>query len=200
MIISHPDFVSRIEALVGELEESTDAEIVVVAAKRSGSYRDVSVASAAGFALVTLLFLLYSPLSFHLFTIPLYLLLLGVGAWWITDRSHAALRLLTRPGRRESQVLEAARAAFVEEAVHGTRSRTGVLVYASELERLVVTVRDLGLDGLVPKSAWHGVAMKAARLEDLEATLRGIGAVLAEHVPASDENPNEIPNAPRVRS
>ena len=42
--------------------------------------------------------------------------------------------------------------------------------------------------------------MKAARLEDLEATLRGIGAVLAEHVPASDENPNEIPNAPRVRS
>ncbi len=200
MIVSHPDFSSRIEALVGELEEHTDAEIVVVVARRSGSYRDVQVASAAGLGLAALLFLLYAPLSFHPASIPIYLLLLGVGGWWLTGRVPALLRLLTRSSRRDAQVWEAARAAFVEEAVHGTRGRTGVLVFASELERQLVLVRDLGLDGKAPSSAWNGLALEAGDLEQLETSLRAIGAVLAEHVPASGDNPNEIPNAPRVRS
>ena len=200
MIVSHPDFVSHIEALVGELESSTDAEIVVVAARRSGSYRDVRLACAAGIDVAALLFLLYAPLSFHPASIPLYLLLLGLGAWWLAGRSPALTRALTRKGRREGQVIQAARAAFVEEAVHGTRGRTGVLVYLSELEQRLVLVRDLGLDGKAPGSAWNGLDLRASSLEELEGSLRAIGAVLAEHVPASEDNPNEIPNAPRVRS
>jgi uncharacterized membrane protein len=39
-----------------------------------------------------------------------------------------------------------------------------------------------------------------ADLEDLLVLLRAVGAVLAAHLPATADNPNEIPDAPRVRS
>ena len=199
MIIDHPDFGPRIEALVAELEQSTQAEIVVVAARRSGSYRDVKLGAASGLGIAALLFLLYSPIDFHPVTIPIYLLVLATLGWWVTGRSPAIVRALTRRPRRQAQVQAAAREAFVEEAVHGTRGRTGLLVYLSELERDVVLVRDLGLDGHIPGAAWNGLSLAAETLDDLEALLRSAGAILSEHLPATEDNPNEIPNAPRVR-
>ncbi len=200
MIIDHPEFGARIEALVGELERDTQAEIVVVAARRSGSYRDVQWAGGAGLAMLTLLLILYSPLSFPTLAVPALLLLsAGLGSW-LLGRSPALMRRITRASRREAQVLEAARASFVEMAVHGTRDRSGVLVYVSELEAQAAVVRDLGIDGQVPGAAWNGLALQLSDLDGLEALLRRIGGVLAEHIPAQDDNPDEIPNAPRVRA
>ncbi len=200
MIIDHPEFNSRIERLVGELEQGTQAEIVVVAARRSGSYRDLRLALAAAVGSIPLLVALYSPLQFHPANIPLYMLLFAVLGWWLAGLGAWAPRAFTRAARRQAQVLEAAKATFVEVAVHGTRDRTGVLVYVSELERRAVIVRDLGLDGLIPGAAWNGLKLDLADLDGLEALLREAGAILAEHAPAGDDNPNEIPNAPRVRS
>lgn len=200
MIIEHPDFGQRIEALVGELEGHTEAEIVVVAARSSGSYQDVRWVAAAIVAMATLLAVVYSPVDFHPLNLPLLMLALGALAWWLTPRAPALNRALTRAGRRRAQVLEASKAAFVEQAVHGTRNRTGVLVYVSELERLALVQRDLGVAGQVPGAAWVGLATEARDLDQLEALLRSVGAILAEHLPATDDNPDEIPNAPVVRS
>jgi putative membrane protein len=200
VLIAHPDFSARIEALVGELERATDAEIVVVAARRSGGYRDIPWLAGAMGALLALGVVLYSPLSFSEATTPVYLLATGALCAWFSARSDALLRRLTRAARRRRQVEQAARAAFVEEAVHGTRGRSGILVYVSEAERLAVLVRDLGLDGRVPRAAWNGLDLGVADLEDLLVLLRAVGAVLAAHLPATADNPNEIPDAPRVRS
>lgn len=200
MIIDHPDFGPRIEALVGDLERETRSEIVVVAARHSGSYRDVRLGVATGLALLALFFLLFSPLQFHPISIPLYLAALAGLGWWLAGRSPGLSRRLTRAARREAQVLEAAKASFVEVAVHGTRERTGLLVYISELEGRAVLLRDLGLDGLVPGAAWSGLRLEVHELDQLEVLLRQVGAILAEHVPAEGDNPDEIPNAPRVRS
>ncbi len=200
MIIDHPEFGPRIEALVGELERDTQAEIVVIAARRSGTYRDVRIGCAAVLALAVLLFLLYSPLQFHPLSVPVYLAVLAGLGWWLGGRSAAVARVLSRAPRREAQVLEAAKATFVEVAVHGTRDRSGVLVYVSELEDRAVVLRDLGVDGHVPGAAWNELDLAVGGLDQLEALLRAVGAVLAEHWPAGEDNPNEIPNAPRVRS
>ncbi len=200
MIIDHPDFGPRIEALVGELERGTQAEIVVVVARASGSYQDVRLATAGVVAMTTLFAVVYSPFDVHPLNLPLFMLALGALSWWLSGRFPASIRALTRRTRREAQVLEAARATFVEEAVHGTRERTGVLVYVSELEGRAALVRDLGLDGKVAGSAWNGLDLSLQRLDQLELLLGQVGAILAEHLPASDDNPNEIPNAPVVRS
>ena len=52
MIHADRRFSEAVEATVAELEKATDAEVVVVAAERSGSYRDLAlqVGSAAAFA------------------------------------------------------------------------------------------------------------------------------------------------------
>ena len=200
MIIDHPEFNSRIERLVGELEQGTQVEIVVVAARHSGSYRDVRLGLAATLGMLPLLVALYSPLQFHPASIPIYMLLFGVLGWWLAALGAWAPRTFTRSTRRQAQTLEAAKATFVEVAVHGTRDRTGILVYVSELEGRAVILRDLGLDGLIPGSVWNELALDLKDLDGLEALLGQVGNILAEHVPAGDENPNEIPNAPRVRS
>ena len=196
-----PDSASsqRIEALVGELERATEAEIVVVVARRSGSYRDVPLLVGAGVALLVLLLVLHLPVTFHPLTLPVHVLLPALLAGWLAGRSDALLRAFTGAARRRTQVEEAARAAFVEEAVHGTRSRSGLLIYASEAEQRAAIVRDLGLDGRIPGAAWSGLTLELRDLAGLEALLRAVGAILAERLPARGENPNEIPDAPRVR-
>jgi putative membrane protein len=200
VIIDHPDFGPRIEALVGELESHTEAEIVVVAARVSGSYQDVHLAFAAVVAMATLLAVVYSPVDVHPLNLPLFMVALGALAWWLARRTPALTRAFTRAGRRRAQALEASKATFVEQAVHGTRNRTGVLVYVSELEGLALVQRDLGVAGRVPGAAWSGLSTQALDLDQLDALLRSVGAILAEHIPATDDNPNEIPNAPVVRS
>jgi putative membrane protein len=200
VFIDHPDFEPRIEALVGELERDTQAEIVVVAARFSGSYRDVQWAGAAVAATLSLLVSLYIPVALPTLAVPALLLLSGWLGSWLLGRSPASLRLLARPSRREAQVIEAAKATFVETAVHGTRDRGGLLVYVSELEQRAALVRDLGIDGHAPGAAWNELSLDVRDLDELEALLREVGAILAEHLPAREDNPNEIPNAPRVRA
>lgn len=199
MLLSHPDFSARIETLVAEIERSTDAELVVVAARRSGSYRDLGLLAGVAVALVALGGLLFAPLEFHPLSVPIYVLGVGALAAWTVGRSPALLRRLARPARCRRQVEDAARVAFVEEAVHGTRARTGILVYVSEAERRCALVRDLGLDGRIPGAAWTRLDLGVHDLASFEALLRAVGAVLAAHLPARADNPNELPDAPRVR-
>jgi putative membrane protein len=188
----------RIEALVTELEKSTNAEIVVVAAPRSGAYRDVVFLAAGLGGLLVLAISAWSPLPFSAAWLPLDFLLASLLVGWIIQSLPQALRALTSQARRRRQVLEAASHAFLGEAVHGTRGRTGVLVYLSALEGEVVVLRDLGLDGQVPGAEWNLVPSRAENLGDLLEVLRSVGRVLAAHVPPLDDNPDEIPNAPRI--
>ncbi len=200
MIHTNKDFASSVEKLVTELEQSTDAEIVVVATPRSGSYRDVAWLASSVLAFLMLLFMLFSPFRFGTYLIPIDLIVVaGVGGW-LVYRSPRAMRLLTPASRRKKQVATEANNAFVEEVVHGTRARTGILVFLSDFEQAVVIVRDLGLDGKIPGAAWNDISTRAESLEDFLEILRAIGKVLASHVPAIEgDNPDEIPNAPRIR-
>lgn len=200
MILADKRFSGAVEALVTELELATDAEVVVVAAPRSGSYRDLAWAASAGAAFLALLFILWSPFHFGSWLIPLDLLLVGGLGGWVVHRTPALLRPLASAARRERQVEVAARDAFIEEAVWGTRRRTGLLVYLSDLEQRVYLLSDPALDGRIPRAAWSGLDLHPRDLDAFLSLLRAVGRILSEHVPAlSDDNPDEMPNAPRVR-
>src|SRR5690349_12527033 len=138
MLHNDDAFHAATEQKVGEVESRTDAEIIVVAASRSGSYRDVAILAGAAAAWVALGVLLFSPFSFAPTFIPFDLLIVGGLTTWIVNRTPALLRPLVSATRRSQQVARAAAAAFHEEAVHGTRGRTGVLVYVSAFEDEVV--------------------------------------------------------------
>jgi putative membrane protein len=193
-------FREAVTAAVTRAEERTDAELVVVAAGRSGSYLDVALWVGVGLAMVVLAVLIYGPWDVDAALLPLDIgvpLALGVfGA----NRSPRLLRLLTPRRRQDRQVATAAHAAFVEEQVHGTKRRTGVLVYISDLERRVHVVPDHGVEACVPPGEWNRIRWDAKTVEGVVAGLDAAAALLSRCVPALADNPDEIPNAPRIRS
>lgn len=200
-------WLDRLEQRVAETEHDCEAEVVVVFAARSGSYRDLSLLFGVGIAAVTLLVLLYVPLSFPALTVlPLTLAVGGAGAV-LASRSPGLLRRLALPERRQAQVETRAREVFYDEAVSATRERTGLLIFVSMLEHRVEVLTDHGLDSRIPRGTWNTILADATRdrgwpdagglVEDLLARARPL---LAEHFPATDDNPDEIPNRPRVLS
>jgi putative membrane protein len=200
VIITDARFAKAIEARVTEIEKSTSAELVVVAATRSGSYADVALWAGPATGFVALVFLVFSPISFGAAWLPLDFLLVFVVAWYLVRSSPRLLRLLSSKGRRSRQVRDAAAVAFVEEAVAGTRERTGVLLYWSDLEGELAMLRDHGVEGMVPGADWNAIPREPKKLDELLDIMSACGRVLAAHLPPTGDNPDEIPNAPRMRT
>jgi putative membrane protein len=208
MLHNDDGFHAATERAVGEAEAITDAEIIVVASSRSGSYRDLAFGAAFVLTEGALAFLLFSPWSFSPVFIPVDLLIVAALASWVIDRSPALLTRLATRKRKERQVASSAAAAFHEEAVDGTRGRTGVLVYVSALEDRVVVLPDAGILAKVPQGElntirWGEKADPAAPgdLAHFLAGLASLGQVLARHLPAlHGNNPDEVSNAPRIRA
>jgi putative membrane protein len=200
--VIHADqrFHEAVAAKVAELERATDAEIVVVSATRSGTYRDQALVLAAVAALAAFLVLLALPWAVHpLLAVADLVAVWGVTAWLASG--HPVSARLAREARRRDQVRQAAAAEFHLEAVHATPRRTGLLVYLSAWEREVELIPDVGLEARIPRGELGAAAAKVSP-EDLDGFLAGlhaVGLVLAAHVPATEERTVELADAPRVR-
>ena len=200
MLHTDPHFSPAVSEAVAAIERRSDAEVVVVAVARSGRYRDVVLASALAAALGVLAFVAWTPFPFAGGLFPIYAGCAAAAAAYIVRRSPKLIRRLAGADRLRDQVREAAQAAFFQESVHGTQRRTGVLVYVSVLEARVEIVPDHGLLGRIPSVRFVELDLRCESLPELVAGLGRLGDLLAEHVPAlHDANPNEAPDAPRVR-
>lgn len=206
MLHTDAGFIDTVAATVAEIEKDTDAEIVVVAAGRSRSYLLPSALVGVVTAWLALLVLLFSPIQFSGVWMPVELPLVGGLAAWLTHRSPSLLRHLVPRTQQRKAVEQAAAAAFHQEAVHGTRNRTGVLIYVSALEDRVTVLPDGGIDARVPQGEWNALRWGDKKdpkapgdIEHFVAGLRAAGRILHRCVPATGDNPNEIPDAPRVR-
>jgi putative membrane protein len=201
VLLADESFSERVEATVTELEQRTDAEIVVVVAARSGEYRDLAfgAATAATFALLVVLDAV--PFAIHPWAVVADLAIAWPLTAWVAT-SDRVTRWLLSATRADDAVLRAAAAAFYEEGVHATPNRTGVLVYVSTVEGRVKLVPDIGLEAHIPPGRF-GEATRQFAHDDLDhflAGLRALGDVLAERVPhtqASDAV--DLPNTPRIR-
>lgn len=200
-MIDDPRFADAVEAAVADIETRTDAEIVVVAVPRAARHADLGWRVGAVAAAATGLALELVPWAV---TLPLFLaevVLAGVIAGVLAARAPFGWRLVPAAARRQA-VRQAAAAAFLDEAVHGTPNHTGVLVFLAGWEREVAVIADLGVEGRVPPGAWQP-AVAAVHARDLDAFLAGLralGDVLARHVPAVDDSDAfDLPNAPRIK-
>ena len=194
----------NIARAVRDVEKATDAEVVIVVRGRSGSYRHADYLFGALLAFVGLLFVLFSPFDFHTYWVPFDVaLLFAVGAFG-SSKSDTIRRLLTTDGFRTKAARAGAAAMFYEAGIANTHAENGLLVYLSLLERKMEVIADRGILKTVPPLKWNHsifelkeVAQKCEP-EDLINALRNLGAVLAEHLPATGENPNELADGPRI--
>lgn len=189
---------------VAGIEKQTNAEIVVVVRGRSGTYRHADYLFGAIVAFIGLILILFSPWEFHTYWIPFDVIALFIAGAWISSRGDFLRRLLTTRNFQTKAARMAAAAMFYEAGIANTSAENGLLIYLSLLERQLEIIADRGVLTSVPPLKWnHAVyEFKEAARKPTPAMLIGgldsIGRLLAEHLPATGENPNELADGPRI--
>jgi putative membrane protein len=199
-----PEAKRRVGAVVTEIEEKTSAEIVVTLRLRSGDYRHVDGRVGVTALAVALLIFLFHPEPFDTRFFPLVALAVYLGGATFCRFFEPLRRLLTPPAEREASVLQAARAAFYENGVAGTKKRVGVLVFVSVFERRVELVPDIGFPQAATGEPFQRATKRLTQaiasglsVEDFERALRELGKVLAEVLPRQTDDENELPDEVR---
>jgi len=188
---------------IREIEKRTDAELVLVVRARSHSYAAANYLFGLLLAFAGLNFLLFSPFNFHQYWVPIDIALLFVLGTYVSARSNAIRRGFTRKTVRKQAVRTGAAAMFYEAGIANTKAELGVLVYVSLLERRLELIADRGVLKGVPALEWNQAlfelheAGKQPNPKTLTAGLEKLGVLLAQHIPATAENANELPDAPR---
>ena len=208
-----------VTAAVAKAEQASDGEIVTIVAPRSDAYHDVALHYAVLAMLLVptlgalvpqswidwatgLVFGWNAGLSFRLLMV---LLLVKMAVVFLIVRFALAwmnLRIaLTPDGTKTRRVRRRAVELFKVGADRRTVGRTGVLLYLSLLEHRAEIVADEAIHSRVTPDVW-GEAM-AVLIEQVKQGRPGagmalavekIGIVLAECLPPSGVNPNELPD------
>lgn len=188
---------------VKKIETTTDAEVVLVVRARSGSYRHADYLFGALLAFAGLLFLLFSPFDFHQYWVAIDVALLFLSGAFGASRSNTLRRFLTSEKFRDEAVRTSAAAMFYEAGIANTNAEMGLLIYLSILERRLELIADRGILRGVNALEWNRIVFdlhQAGRKPEpltLLAGLESLGVLLASHLPATGENPNELPDMPR---
>jgi putative membrane protein len=223
MLLSEADH-QRIDAAVAAAERATSGEIFCIVTDEVSEYREVPLAWAAGAALLLpplALLLGFRPdalldvftggwdaahgsaaqaVTRTLFTyVALQTAVFVLTALLVSV--PAVRRRLTPKSLKRERVHKAALEQFLAKGLHLTRERTGVLVFAALDDHWIEVLADEGVASKVDGHVW-GEAVRAAveRLKSGDAGggfVRAVelcGAVLAEHFPSSQDNPNELPD------
>jgi len=188
---------------VKEIESGTDAEIVIVVRARAGSYRKADYLFGALVAFAGLICLLFLPFDFHQYWVPIDVAVLFALGAWLCSRSNTLRRLLTTGKFRAAAVRTGAAAMFYEAGIANTNAEMGVLIYLSLLERRLELIADRGVLKAVPPLEWNQRLFQLKQVgenpdvQSLLNALRDLGVLLGKHLPATGENPNELPDMPR---
>lgn len=202
--IKDPKWSERAEQITGELESNSAVEVVIVGRLQSGSYFDCQL-------IVSILtgWLVAGATIMVPWEVPDYwlLCLLGIGFFVgaLIGRIPSVYLKLAGAKRRQRQVLNGARAAFMTQHVSSTRDRSGLLVYFSEREGEMVVLPDYGIQSKVSDSVWNNLKQTSAKTrqqaawvsESLEVLLT-IKSDLDLALPRKSDDTNELPNAPQL--
>jgi len=192
--------VDKISQEISSVEKVTSGEIVPVIAKKSSSYRTVDLVTAIIFGYIFVLvavefdhkagilhFLIY---NFSGIIIALFLV-----------RFNALKRFLVPSKVKEDKVHKAALSAFHRYGIHRTKHKTGILIYVSLMERMVVVLGDEGINSKVSESEWRNavsIIIKGIKDGDVEqGVVNGIEScreLLKTHFPVASDDINELPN------
>jgi putative membrane protein len=193
----------NVAAAIREVEGVTSAEVVVAVRPRSGHYRhtDYLVGFALSFAALNVF--LFDAREFDIDWMPVDTLVAFVLGTFFSANVAPLRRGLTSRKLMRSNVSTAARAAFVDLKIAGTRARSGLLVFVSMFERRVEVVTDIGIDRAVlgPAFADAVAALESAlrrgpSFPRFTAALRSLGPILARALPKQAGDVNELPDEP----
>ncbi|HCN63811.1 MAG TPA: hypothetical protein DIT33_10485 [Pseudomonas sp.] len=189
----------QVEEAVTRAEQRTDAEIVTVLAPRADDYSYIPLLWASLIALVV-------PALVHFIDsdMTIYTLLMLQWATFVFLSLIFRIPVLTTfmiPARvRHWRASNLARRQFLEQKLHHTQDRTGVLIFVSEAERYVEIIVDEGISQRLDNSDWGNIVSDFVRRVALGHTAEGFIAcidasaeLLEKHVPKTAAR-NQLPN------
>ncbi|MBB3021225.1 putative membrane protein [Microvirga lupini] len=190
---------ARLAGVIGDVEDETSGEIVLVIAEQAGHYRAVPLLWAMLAALVTPWPLIWLT---GIGTSRIFLIQLAVALTLSLVLSWPKLRFALVPrSLKHNQAHEAASREFLRRGMTRTRGKTGVLIYLALAERHAEILADTGVADRVDPGIWAGIvadltaAIRNGRMiEGLEQALRRTGAILARHAPPRLDDVDELPN------
>lgn len=209
---------ARVSESVGKAESKTRGEIVPMIVRRSSAIGHVKIVAALIWLLLiatldvagthysselTVLFYEKLALDFPkvLFWFTTVSALLAIPASYALATCAPLQRLLTPREDLEFEVVERAQLEFYWKNIQRTEERTGILIFLSLMERQCVVLADKGISSKLPRETWDGIVKtvvdgikKNQASEGLIEAIQKCGVILAEHFPARDANPNELPN------
>ena len=190
----------RLRAQIEEVEKQTSGELVTVIARQSDPYPYVPLLWASVIALSLPPLTGIAGLELDLTVVSVIqlssFLLLSLLFQW----PPLKMRLIPK-GTKLRRAARSAREQFLEQGLHHTRDRNGLMIYVSVGERYVEILADKGINEKVDQSQWDGIvadfvqAVKQGRTaQGFEQAVAACGAILAEHFPAAPGDKNELPD------
>ncbi|MBF9197438.1 TPM domain-containing protein [Microvirga terrestris] len=190
---------TRLASVIGDVEDETSGEIVLVIAEQAGHYRAVPLLWAMLAALVTPWPLIWLT---DIGTSRIVLIQLAVALALSLALSWQKLRFALVPRSiKHNQAHEAASREFLRRGMTRTREKTGVLIYLALAERHAEILADTGVADRVDPQIWIGIVAELTAtiregrmIAGLEEAIRRTGAILAEHAPPRLDDVDELPN------
>lgn len=193
-------FFHTLQAKVREAKLETDAELVTVLAPASDGYRYIPTLWAALIAMLTPL------LVFELgFWLGWYEILLAQWSVWLLlsilfHWTPIKMYLIPKQVRQRRAALMA-RLQFVEQGLHRTRDRLGVLIFVSVAEHYVEILVDDGIAQHIDNALWQAIIddfTQRVRNREVEQgfieCVERTRAILTDAFPATRDQ-NELPDS-----
>jgi putative membrane protein len=191
----------EVEAAVARVESQSAAEVVVAVVPQSRDYWQGRVSLAVAWALAAgFAFIHFEPWAEP--SLALVLELVFGGAAFAVSSFPALQRRLISPAAAERATMARAFQLFAERGLQGTRGRTALLIFVSELERRVVLLGDRSLDAQLGERGWdehvklllRHIRAGNARVGLLE-VLQRLAPLLTALAPRQADDLNELPDA-----
>jgi len=192
--------INDIEKEIESVEKETSGELVPVIAKKSSNYATVEMTNAFIFAYL-FMFIdfgvhgLLHPLNILFDTVVAVLLIVFLFRFGFFKRILIPKKLMAH------KVHSAAMMSFYRNGVYKTKNKTGILIYVSLAERMVVVIGDEGIHSKVGDEAWKDVisiiinGIKTKKLEQgLVDGIESCRGLLKEHFPADVDDKDELSN------
>ena len=201
MALLAQDATARISAAIQAVEQTANAELVTVLARKADNYYYIPTLWAALMAMATPLVLIFSPfwlepLDIFLAQSVVFVLFAGLG------RIPAVTAKLIPRAIRFYRAQNLARRQFLEQNLHRTDKAMGVLIFVSEMEHFVEILADQGVSAHVDDSQWQTIVDEFTHHVSTGEVERGFlraveqcGALLQQVAPATsakDELPNHL--------
>lgn len=209
----------RVTAAVAAAERTSNGEIVTIVAPRSDAYHDVGLHYAVlAMLLVPTIGALLPPsvidwalglvlgwnqtLSIRVLMLLLFVKMTAVFLIVRYALAWMPLRMALTPASTKTRRVRRRAVEFFRAGTEKrTKGRTGILLYLSLLEHRAEIVADEAIHSRVDPEIWaEAMALlvenvKAGRIgEGMALAVEKIGAVLADCLPPTLDNPNELPD------